>query len=406
VVERLSAATARRIALAAQGFSGARPTGRVDRRHARRVFARIGLVQIDSVNVLVRSQELPLFARLGPHRRDLVPAMAADGELFEYWGHEASLLPVEHQPLFRFRMAEAKRGDGVWRGLARLGRERPDYVAAVYDLVKERGPVRANDLRGGGERRRRESWWSWDDAKRALELLFWSGELSCHRLANFERVYDLTERILPSWVLAQPTPSAEESRRELLVMAAAALGVATAADLCDYYRLNVPAARPALADLVEDGRLVPVAVEGWTAPAYLHPAARQPRRVDSRALLSPFDSLVWDRTRTERVFGFRYRIEIYTPPSQRQYGYYVLPFLLGSALVARVDLKSDRQVSALLVRAAWGEAGIDPEAVAEELADELRLLADWLQLERVVIEDRGDLTPVLRAVSAGLGQCF
>jgi uncharacterized protein YcaQ len=405
-VERLSAAAARRIALAAQGVADPRPSGRIDRRHARRVFARIGLVQIDSVNVLVRSQELPLFARLGPHRRDLVPAMAADGELFEYWGHEASLLPVEREPLLRFRMAEAQRGEGVWGGLARFGRDRPEYVAAVLDIVKERGPVRAADVRDGNGARRRESWWSWDDAKRALELLFWSGQISARRLPNFERVYDLTERVLPASVLAQPTPTPHESRRELLAIAATSMGVATAGDLCDYYRLNVPAARPAIAELVDDGRLVPVEVEGWRAPAYLHPSARQPRHVEARALLSPFDSLVWERARTERVFGFRYRLELYTPAPRRQYGYYVLPFLLGSDLVGRVDLKSDRKASALLVQAAWAEPGAAVDGVVDALAAELRLMADWLQLDRVVVGERGDLAGAVRArvASAGFGQ--
>jgi len=401
-MERLSAATARRIALAAQGFGERRPVGRVDRRHARRVFQHVQLVQIDSVNVLVRSQELPLFARLGPHRRDLIPAMAADGELFEYWGHEASLIPVERQPLLRFKMEQARRGERLWPGMARLLRDRPEYLAAVLDEVKARGPLRAGDLRDGGPRRR-EPWWSWDDAKVALELLFWMGDVSARRLSNFERVYDLTERLLPAAVLQQPTPSEQESRRALLALSAEALGVATARDLCDYFRLNIPKSRPALAELVEDGRLVPVEVEGWAQPAYLHPVARVPRRIAARALLSPFDSVVWDRDRTERLFGFRYRIEIYTPAPKRRYGYYVLPLLLGDELVARVDLKSDRAASALLVQAAWGEPGVFEDEVAEELFEELVELGRWLGLERVVIVGKGDLAPALRRVSAGAG---
>jgi len=401
-MERLSAATARRIALAAQGFGERRPVGRVDRRQARRVFQHVQLVQIDSVNVLVRSQELPLFARLGPHRRDLIPAMAADGELFEYWGHEASLIPVERQPLLRFKMEQARRGERLWPGMARLLRDRPEYLAAVLDEVKARGPLRAGDLRDGGPRRR-EPWWSWDDAKVALELLFWMGDVSARRLSNFERVYDLTERLLPAAVLQQPTPSEQESRRALVAMSAEALGVATARDLCDYFRLNIPKSRPALAELVEDGRLVPVEVEGWAQPAYLHPGARVPRRIAARALLSPFDSVVWDRDRTERLFGFRYRIEIYTPAPKRRYGYYVLPLLLGDELVARVDLKSDRAASALLVQAAWGEPGVFEDEVAEELLEELVELGRWLGLERVVIVGKGDLAPALRRVSAGPG---
>jgi uncharacterized protein YcaQ len=401
-MERLSAATARRVALAAQGFGEPRPVGRIDRRHARRLFQHVQLVQIDSVNVLVRSQELPVFARLGPHRRDLVPAMAAAGELFEYWGHEASLIPVELHPLFRFKMERAKRGEGLWTGMARLQRDKPEYLALVLDEVKARGPLRAGNLRDGGPRKR-EPWWSWDDAKVALELLFVTGMVSARRLPNFEREYDLTERILPAHVLDRPTPTEAESRRELLALAARALGVATVGDLCDYFRLNIPKSRVAVAELVEDARLVPVEVEGWKGPVYLDPATRVPRRINARTVLSPFDSLVWERARTERLFGFRYRIEIYTPPPKRQYGYYVLPFLLGDELVARVDLKSDRKESALLVQAAWGEPGVFDEEVAEELLEELEELAAWLGLERVVIRPRGDLADALARASTGLG---
>jgi uncharacterized protein YcaQ len=367
------------------------------------MFERVHLVQIDSVNVLVRSQELPVFARLGPHRRDLVPAMAADGELFEYWGHMASLLPVELQPLFRFKMAMARRGEGMWTGMTKLLNERPEYLAAVLDDVKARGPLRTVDLRDG-TRRKRDPWWSWDDAKVALELLFSTGDVTARRLPNFEREYDLTERVLPASVLERPTPTEQESRRELLALSAQALGVGTVHDLCDYFRLNIPKSRPALAELVDAGQLVPVEVEGWSAPTYLWHEARVPRRIAARTLLSPFDSLVWDRDRTERVFTFHYRIEIYTPAPKRQYGYYVLPFLLGDELVARVDLKSDRKESALLVPAAWGEPGVAfDDEVADELHEELVELATWLGLERVVIGRRGDLADSLRRVSTGVG---
>jgi len=393
-VERLSAAAARRIALGAQGFADPRPAGQITRRHGRRLFGHVGLVQIDSVNVLVHSQELPVFARLGRHRRDLLPAMLDAGDLFEYWGHMASLIPVEHHPLFRWKMAAAARGENIWNGVARLARNRPGYIEAVYEEVKARGPVRASDLSDPGPRRK-EPWWSWEDGKLALEYLFWSGQLSARRLSNFERAYDVTERILPGWVLAQPTPTEAEGRRELLALAGRALGVGTAGDLCDYYRLNVPKSKAALAELVEADRLLPVEVEGWDRPAYLDPTARRPRRVAARALLSPFDSLVWSRERTERLFDFRYRIEIYTPAAKRVYGYYVLPFLLGTDLVARVDLKSDRKASALLVPAAWKEPGVPDEEVAAELAEELREMARWLELDRVVVGERGDLSAAL-----------
>jgi hypothetical protein len=393
-VERLSAAAARRIALGAQGFADPRPVGRVTRRHGRRFFDHVGLVQIDSVNVLVRSQELPVFARLGPHRRDLLPAMLDAGDLFEYWGHQASLIPVEHQPLFRWKMEAAARGEEIWNGVARLARNRPGYIEAVYEEVKARGPMRASELSDPGPRRK-EPWWSWEDGKLALEYLFWSGQLSARRLSNFERAYDVTERILPDWVLALPTPTEAEARRELLALAGRALGVATVTDLCDYYRLNIPKSKAALAELVEQGRLVPVEVEGWGRPAYVDPAARRPRRIPARALLSPFDSLVWFRDRAERVFDFHYRIEIYTPAAKRIYGYFVLPFLLGTELVARVDLKSDRKASALLVPAAWKEPGVPDEEVAAELASELREMARWLELERVLVGERGDLSSAL-----------
>jgi uncharacterized protein YcaQ len=394
-VTKVSAARARRIALAAQGFDVARPTGKVDRRHVRRVFANVGLIQIDSVNVIVRSQELPLFARLGPHRRDLLSKMVDDGELFEYWGHEASLLPVDLFPLLRWRMEAAGAKAAGWNGLIRLAHERPDYVEAVYDEVVERGVVSAGELDDPGDKS--GPWWGWRHGKQALEYLFWCGRLSARRRTSFERVYDLTERMIDPEILARPVPSEADAQKELLVRAARSHGIGTARDLADYFRINVPVARKLLAELAEEGRLVPVTVDGWRDPAFLHPEARTPRRIDARALLSPFDSLVWERARTERLFGFRYRLEIYTPAPKRVYGYYVLPFLLGDAIVARVDLKADRADGVLLVRGAFAEEGHDPLAIAEPLAEELALLGGWLGLDRVVVHDQGDLAPALRA---------
>ncbi len=393
----ISAHRARRIALGAQGFGVPRPTGRVDRRHVRRMLARVGLIQIDSVNVIVRSQELPLFARLGPHRRDLLAGMVEDGELFEYWGHEASLLPIELFPLMRWRMEAAGAKAAGWSGLVRLARERPDYVEAVYREVRERGLMSASELDDPGAKS--GPWWGWRHGKQALEYLFWCGRLSARRRASFERMYDLTERLIPPMWLDAPAPSADDAHKELLERAAAAHGVGTARDLADYYRLNIPRARPLLAELVEEERLVPAHVEGWTQPAYLHPDARVPHGIEARALLSPFDSLIWERSRTERLFDFHYRLEIYTPKPRRVYGYYVLPFLLGDALVARVDLKSDRAASALLVRGAFGEFGYGPATIAGPLAAELALLAEWLGLERVIVGDHGDLAPALRAAT-------
>ncbi len=388
---RISAVAARRIALAAQGFADARPTGRIDRRQVRRVFDRIGVIQIDSVNVLVRSQELPLFARLGPHPRHLLSAMAADGEIFEYWAHMASVAPAARHRLFRWRMAAADE-DSWWRDVPR---KRAGFVEEVYDAVVSRGPVTAADLRT--QARRKGTWWDWDDEKAALEFLFWCGRVTAlRRPADFARLYDLPERVLPAAVLSAPTPTEAEARKELLRLSMRSLGVATGGDLADYYRQKLTAVRPLIAELVADGELIPVQIEGWSEPAYLDPAARRPRAVRARALLSPFDSLVFERKRTERLFGFRYRIEIYTPAPKRIYGYYVLPFLLGEDLVGRVDLKADRARSTLLVPGAFTEPGVVPEAVADELAAELELMAGWLGLSRIEVGDRGELSAPLK----------
>jgi uncharacterized protein YcaQ len=392
----LSAGQARRIALAAQGLAGARPAGRIDRRHARRVLDRVGLIQIDSVNVLVRSQELPLFARLGPHPRDLLPRMAADVEVIEYWCHEASLLPIATWPLMRWRMRSP---DGVWKGVYAIGREAPGLVEEVRAFVAEHGPLTVGGLPEQG--RRTSSMWGWSQGKRALEYLFWSGAVTARRRASdFARVYDLTERVVPAAVLALPAPDEDEAKRELLLMAARSLGVGTLQDLCDYHRINVPRARPLVAALAEEGRLVPVTVEGWDRPAYLHPDVAIPRAASARTLLSPFDSLVWFRPRTERLFGFRYRLEIYVPAHKRVHGYYVLPFLLGDRIVARVDLKADRAAGALLVQAAHAEPGAGTPETAEALAAELALMAGWLGLGSVRVAGRGDLAPLLAAATA------
>jgi uncharacterized protein YcaQ len=389
--ERLSAATARRIVLGAQGFADPRPRGRVDRRHVRRLFERVGVIQVDSVNVVVRSQELPLFARLGAHPRQLLPDMAADGEVFEYWGHMAAFIPSDQHRLFRWRMAAAYE-ESWWRDLVR---RRPTFIEEVYDAVAARGPVTAADLRT--EQRRKGTWWDWDDEKRALELLFHAGRVAAiRRPGDFARLYDLPERLLPAVALAAPTPDERDARKELLMIGARALGVATEHDLADYHRQGITTIRPLLAELVEAGMLIPARVEGWSGRAYLDPSARRPRRISARVLLSPFDSLVFDRRRTERLFGFHYRIEIYTPAPKRVYGYYVLPFLLGEELVARIDLKADRSRGALLVPGAFAEPGVVPEVVADELAGELRSMAAWLNLERVIVGERGELAVPLQ----------
>ena len=408
---RLSAAAARRVALAAQGFADPRPSGPVTARHLRRVADRLGVIQLDSVNVFCRAHYLPFFARLGPYPRPALDRLAVhrngvaaangrggparDRVLVEYWAHEASLVPVELHPLLRWRMAAVD--ELAWRGMVRTAREFPELVGEVLALATERGPIRAVDTGVAPRVRTPGDMWNWNEGKVALEFLFYSGRLGASERVNFERRYDLLERVLPEHILATPTPEAADAQRELTRIAARALGVATEPDLGDYFRLPRRASQARVAELVAAGELHPVEVEGWSAPAYLWPAARRPRRVEARALLSPFDSLVWFRPRTERLFGFSYRIEIYTPPPKRVYGYYVMPFLLGDRLVARVDLKSDRATGRLLVQAAHLEEGVEAETVAGPLRDELGLVAGWLGLDEVQVQPRGDLAPALAA---------
>jgi uncharacterized protein YcaQ len=402
---RLSAAEARRIALAAQGFADPRPNGRVDARHIRRVLDRVGLLQLDSVNVFCRSHYLPVFARLGPYPREALDRLAAHTagpvrrELFEYWAHEASLIPVELQPYLRWRMARAN--DDAWGSMVRIARDFPQLVDDVFDLVTRKGPIRAGDTGMPRPDPRPGHMWNWHDGKVALEYLFWSGRITAARRVNFERQYDLPEHVLPAETIAASTPPVEQAQRELVRIAARGLGVATEPDLGDYFRLPRAESKQRVAELVEAGELIPVSVDDWRPPAYLWPEVRRPRRIASRALLSPFDSLIWFRERTERLFGFRYRIEIYTPAAKRQFGYYVLPFLLGDSLVARVDLKSDRQAGVLRVQGAFAETGVDVLHVATELAAELATTAKWLELDGVVVAERGDLAaPLSHAVTS------
>lgn len=399
--DALSAAQARRIALAAQGFARERVGADGDQEPGARLMLatveRLGVVQIDSVNVLSRAHYLPLFSRLGPYDRDRLDRASwrAPRRLFEYWGHEASLLPVAAHPLLRWRMARAH--DDAWGGMRRVQAEQPELVARVLEDVRARGPISASQLAADEAPRRTGPWWDWSDVKRAVELLFWSGQVTSARRRGFERLYDVPERVLPREVVQAPTPSEDDAQRELVRIAARACGVAAERDLRDYFRLPAAAAKARIAELVEAGELREVAVEGWRTPGLLHHEARVPRRVRARALLGPFDSLIWERSRTERLFGFRFRLEIYVPAPQRVHGYYVLPFLLGDRLVARVDLKADRAASTLRVRAAWAEDHA-PAETARELADELALMAGWLGLERVDVADRGDLAPALARV--------
>jgi len=395
--DKLTAGEARRIALAAQGFATPRPTGPVSRRQLLKQIERLGVVQIDSVNVVSRTHYLPAFSRLGAYPRTMLEDLAWKKKrpLFEYWAHEASLLPLESQPLFRWRMEDAYEGRGVWKGVARFLRERREFVDKVLDEIRTRGPLSAGELEMGhkGE----GGWWGWSEAKRAVECLFWTGELTtATRRGTFERVYGLPEKVLPKAILELPTPSREDAHRALYRQAIRAMGVAASKDLRDYFRMPVEGAKARMAELVEDGSMIPVTVKGWREPAYLDPAAKRPRKVDAQALLSPFDNLIWFRERTERMFAVRYRIEIYTPAAKRTHGYYVLPFLEGDALTARVDLKSDRKAGVLIVQASHAEPWAS-DATPVRLAQELRLMAGWLGLESVRVEKKGDLSTALAA---------
>ena len=381
--QRLSIEAARRIALAAQGFGAPRPA-QVFRRHLNREIGRLSLHQIDSVNVLARAHYLPSFSRLGMYDRGLIDQAAwgarRDRRLFEYWAHEASLLPLELHPLLRWRMQQADKGEVGWRSMRAFARERRSEAQHVLDRIRAEGPLAASDFENG---KGRGGWWEWGEAKRALEWLFWAGHVTtATRRNSFERVYDLPERVIPRAILDLPTPSLADAHRALLDRAAQAMGVGTATDLRDYFRLSPEPSRRAIAELVEEEALLPVAVDGWRQPAFIHHSARRPRRIEGQALLAPFDPLIWERSRTERLFDFRYRIEIYTPAHKRVHGYYVLPFLMDERIVARVDLKSDRQRSRLLVR----KVTLEPQApndTYDRLMPELRLMADWLGLESV-----------------------
>lgn len=384
----LSLAEARRLAIAAQGFGNKGPL--------LRTIKQIGLLQLDSVNVLVRSHYLPLFSRLGPYDMAALDKLSQKSPrtLFEYWGHEASLIPMHYHPLFRWRMEEAHAGRGGWQGPARLARERPEFIKAVIREVADRGPIGAGELTEGGKST--GNWWGWSDGKRALEWLFWTGQLTSAGRRGFERLYELPERVIPDAVRNAPTPSPEDAQRELLRMAARAHGVATEFDLRDYFRLGVTETKARLQDLLEAGELVEVAVETWKHKAYLPRDAKIPRTVEASALLSPFDSLIWMRPRTERLFGFHYRLAFYTPKHKRTQGYYVMPFLYGDRLVARVDLKSDRKESRLLMLGGHAEPGINPTEIAPALNQQLKSMAQWLGLDRVTLKSRTELANALR----------
>ncbi len=394
----LSLAQARRITLAAQGFLDP-PHGRPTLRTLMRTVARTGVLQIDSVNVLQRAHYMPVFSRVGPYDTGLLSRAAErrPRRLVEYWAHVAAYMPVDLWPFMKHRMARAHLE--AWGGPRSIYARKPELVRRVLADVAETGPVTARDIDGDLPTAKVDWGWNWSEVKQALEFLFYAGEVAAAgRTAAFERRYDLPERVLPEAILRLPDPAPAEAHRELIRRAAMSYGVASEPDLRDYYRMRHEDSKPAVRELVDSGELVPVSVEGWDQPAYLHCDARVPRRVGARALLSPFDPVVWLRDRTERLFGFRYRIEIYVPEPQRVYGYYVLPFLLGEQLVARVDLKADRKTAQLRVLGSYAEPCAPPHTAAELYA-ELESLAGWLGLRDIVISPRGGLAAALAATS-------
>jgi hypothetical protein len=396
----LSRREARRIAIDAQGLSAPRPKGRIGARDLRAVMARLGVLQLDAINVVERTQFLVLFSRLGAYDRTALHAMTGPGgELFEYWGHAASLLPMETQPLFRWRMEQhGPYGDGPAYAVRRQAWQEANaaFIDATLEDVRDRGPLTAAQL--ADPRRRVGEWWGRRSVGRqALEWLFARGMLAAWRAPNFERVYDVPERVIPDEILSRPTPPTDEAHRRLLALAAGSLGVATVSDLASYYQIKPQLAKLRVAELVEAGELLHVAVEGWRDRAYVHVDVRRPRTTRRHAtFVSPFDSLVWDRGRNRRLFGFDYRIEVYVPEPQRRHGYYVLPLLLDDQLVARVDLKADRKASVLRVPAAYLELGADEGTVAPAAAAELHALRAWLGLGDIAVGARGDFARALK----------
>jgi hypothetical protein len=382
--DSLSIADARRIALAAQGFDTARPKTKATQRQVDALISRLGVIQIDSVNVLVRSQELPLFARLGNHDRNAIPKATEAQKLFEYWGHEAAHLPVEIHPLFRWKMNAARTGKVTHWGLTSFYEENKAFVKRTLKHVATNGPTTSRELSTRTEKK--GTWWDWDEAKVALEYLFLTGQLmSRGRGSDFARIYDTPERVLPQRIIDAPTPSEHVARKQLLVRSAIAQGVATTSDLADYYRQRLATVKPLIAELVEEGELREVAVDGWTEKTFVHRNAKLPKQLHATALLSPFDSLVWCRPRNERLFNFHYRIEIYTPKEKRKFGYYVLPFMMDGQMVGRVDLKADRGNSKLLAHSVHTERGVKRSSINDVLSAELDAMANWLGLEQVQI---------------------
>lgn len=383
---------ARRIALGAQGFGQKLTAGRVDVRHFRRVMDRIGLVQLDSVNVCVRTHYMPFYSRLGPYDRDRLDRwLNRSGENFEYWCHEAAVLPTGRYPLWRWKMDEMR----PWRRAQALMDAHPELMGDVLRQVHEHGPLTVTDLDAPSHRN--EAWWGYGPGKVALEVLFAEGKIGALRTGNFTRLYDAPERMIPDDVRALPAADKPDAYHQLLREAVRHHGIGSALDIIDYFRLHAPTARPILAALAEAGDIEEVEVPGWKGPVYLDPEAVRPRSIAGATFLSPFDPVVWYRDRAERLFDFHYRIEIYVPEPKRIFGYYVLPFMLDGELVGRADLKADRKDGKLLVQSAFVEDGQDPDRVADAMAPELERFAEWLQLDDLTVRNKGNLFAKVRS---------
>jgi uncharacterized protein len=386
----ISIDAARRIALGAQGFNDPRPKGRADVRHFRRVMNRLGVIQLDSVNVCVRSHYMPFYSRLGPYDRGALDTWLNDsGENFEYWAHVAAVLPVDRYPLWQWKMA----GPIGWRTAEALIEAHPQLLEEVYEQVRDNGPLTISDLDVPEERT--SPWWGYGPGKIALEALFAQGRITALRTGNFMRSYDIPERAIPVSHRPEVPLSEHEAYRALLLDAIRHLGIGTMHDVADYFRLKIPTARPIMTELVESGLIDEVNVRDWNGPVYLDPGASRPRSLDATTLLTPFDPVVWYRERGERLFNFHYRIEIYVPEPDRVFGYYSLPFMLDGDLVGRVDLKANRKTGTLLVQSSWREEGKDPLHVARGLSAELQRFAAWLDLGDIRVVDRGNLAQLL-----------
>jgi uncharacterized protein YcaQ len=405
--QQLSLKQARRVALAAQRFNGRQPPLTFTSSHVTQLIEHLGVLQIDSVNALVRSHYLPLYSRLGNYPQKLLDQAAwsqgRQRKLFEYWGHEASLLPVSLYPLMRWRMQRASQGEGIYQQLAKFGREEQATIARVLQAVRDQGALGAGSLSTRQERA--GPWWDWSAEKLALEWLFAAGEVTVSGRRGFERLYDLPERVLPPSIIHHPEIDEANAQRGLLLRAITALGVGTEKDIRDYFRQDPAPAKTGLAELLEDGAIERIQVQGWKQPTYALPGLRVPRKITASALLSPFDSLIWERSRTERLFDFHYRLEIYTPAHKRVYGYYVLPFLHNERIAARIDLRAERAAGRLAVHAVHEEEpGLDEEGM-HALAANLRQLADWLGLPDVLINCKRASAARLRVafLAQGLG---